>query len=131
MGAISAEGQWSDLGSLYDTPTESDLPSVAHIAVPDGTALVHQPTTETGHPSGLSEEDRAAILARAGGRGGDRQGKTGAGLSQVPRHRPCRAGAVSQAHDELPWIPRHAPQQVRARIRQVDTGSAASGFIGD
>lgn len=63
VGAVSAEGQRSDLGSLYDTPTESDLPSVAHIAVPSGTALVHQPTTETGHPSGLSEEDRAAILA--------------------------------------------------------------------
>ncbi|SIM00620.1 Uncharacterised protein [Mycobacteroides abscessus subsp. abscessus] len=63
LGAVSAERQTSDLGSLYDTPTESDLPSVAHIAVPSGTALVHQPTTETDHPSGLSEEDRAAILA--------------------------------------------------------------------
>ncbi|AWG62448.1 hypothetical protein DDT46_00475 [Mycobacteroides abscessus] len=67
LGAVSAEGQGSDLGSLYDTPTESDLPSVAHIAVPTGTALVHQPTTESeamsGHPSGLSEEDRTAILA--------------------------------------------------------------------
>lgn len=32
--------------ALYDTPTESDLSSVAPIAVPAGTALVHQPTTE-------------------------------------------------------------------------------------
>ncbi|RIT28647.1 hypothetical protein D2E76_27300 [Mycobacteroides abscessus] len=63
LRAVSAEGQGSDLGSLYDTPTESDLPSVAHIAVPTGTALVHQPTTETNHPSGLSEDDRASILA--------------------------------------------------------------------
>ncbi len=63
LGAVSAERQTSDLESLYDTPTESDLPSGAHIAVPSGTALVHQPTTETDHPSGLSEEDRAAILA--------------------------------------------------------------------
>lgn len=63
LGAVSAEGQGSDFGSLYDTPTESDLPSVAHIAVPTGTALVHHPTTETDHPPGLSEEDRAAILA--------------------------------------------------------------------
>lgn len=33
--------------ALYGTPTESDLPSVAPIAVPTGTALVHQPTTES------------------------------------------------------------------------------------
>lgn len=63
LGAVSAEGQGSDLGSLYDTPTESDLSSVAHIAVPVGTALVHQPTIERDHPSGLTEDDRAAILA--------------------------------------------------------------------
>lgn len=62
-------------GSCLSTTAGEDIKSepalgavsVAHIAVPAGTALVHQPPAESeamnDHPSGLSEEDRAAIMA--------------------------------------------------------------------